>query len=182
MKTNVNEEVQAFIERAVNRSVKIRDEKVLTSDYLLATIIESEKNKLGKYLMQNGYFDKGDNFYGDLLEDYCLEKEFIETINPRKKRKKEIVYSKEVREVMKEAERLAEELKLEKVNLDCIIFVLMGRKNEIWSRIFPIPEITVDDCILRISIFPLEMLDVFSKERLENGTFGDLNKKIKIQT
>ena len=48
MKTNVNEEVQAFIERAVNRSVKIRDEKVLTSDYLLATIIESEKNKLGK--------------------------------------------------------------------------------------------------------------------------------------
>lgn len=179
MKTNVNEEVQAFIERAVNRSVKIRDEKVLTSDYLLATIIESEKNKLGKYLMQKGYFDKGDNFYDDLLEDYCLEKEFIETINPRKKRKKEIVYSKEVREVMKEAERLAEELKLEKVNLDCIIFVLMGRKNEIWSRIFPITEIISDGCIVRVSTFPLEMLDVFSKERLENGTFGEFKQEDK---
>lgn len=176
----VTEDVLEVIERAANRSEDIRDVRVVTSDYLLAAIIESNKNKLGKYLVQNGYFDAGDNFYADLLEDYYCEKEFIKTINPRKKRETKNVYSKEVDEIIRKAERLAREVKLEKANLDCVILILMGSINEIWARVFPIAEMISDGHTTSVSTFPLEMLDIFSKERLENGTFGEFEQEDKI--
>lgn len=98
----VTEDVLEIIERAGNRSEDIRGARVVTSDYLLAAIIESDKNKLGKYLVQSGHFDAEDDFYADLLEDYYCEKEFVETIKPRKKKEiKNNVYSKEVDEIIR---------------------------------------------------------------------------------
>lgn len=174
----VTEDVLEIIERAGERSEKIRKVRAITSEYLLAAIIESDKNKLGKYLRENGYLDEEDDFYFDLLENYYCEKEFIKTIRPEKKNK--IVYSKEVKKIIRKAEKLAGELEFEKANLDCIIYVLMGRKNEIWELIFPIIENIPDGCSTRSSRFPPEILDVFSKERLKNGTFGEFKLENKI--
>lgn len=172
----VTEDVLEIIEKAGNRSEDIRKARVITSEYLLAAIIESDKNVLGKYLMQNGYFDKGDNFSADLIEEYYCAKEFIETILSQKKEtnssKAKTMYSKEVDEIIRKAERIAKELKLEKANLNCIIYALMGTVNSIWTMLFPITETVSDGVTTSVSTFPIEMLEIFSKERLEDGTFG----------
>lgn len=172
----VTEDVLEIIEKAGNRSEDIRKARVITSEYLLAAIIESDKNVLGKYLMQNGYFDKGDNFSADLIEEYYCAKEFIETILSQKKEtnssKAKTMYSKEVDEIIRKAERIAKELKLEKANLNCIIYALMGTVNSIWAMLFPITETVSDGVTTSVSTFPIEMLEIFSKERLEDGTFG----------
>ena len=177
----VTEDVLEIIERAGNRSEDIRGARVVTSDYLLAAIIESDKNKLGKYLVQSGHFDAEDDFYADLLEDYYCEKEFVETIKPRKKKEiKNNVYSKEVDEIIRKAEILARDVKLEKANLDCIIHVLLGTQNDIWSKLFPTVNLIVDGCPTSTLKYPSEMLDIFSKKRLENGTFGVFELEDKI--
>ena len=178
----ITEDVRKIIEEAACRGETIRNIRVVTSEYLMAEIIESDQNKLGQYLMQCGYFDKGDCFDADFIEEYLAEKEFIETILEIRKginSKGKIILSDAVIIALKEAENVAQELGMNEADINCLIYALINGKNEIWKKLFPVSILDLGNYIKQTVTMPEEMQTIFSKEALKDGTFGQFDEKAK---
>lgn len=152
MKTNfaVDRKVNKYLLDAMKKSEEIRNERLVTSEYLLYTVLEDEDSLIGRYLSseQIDYIVFMDEMETTPIFDDELLRNFYT------KTSREDIYSREVLKILEFANDLSVKKGKEKIDSEDLSIALAQNENPIWKEL-------VDD-----DGFDLEkMRDVLSIEK-----------------
>lgn len=157
-----DKKVKSYLEDAEKLSEEIRGIRLITSDYLLATILENYDCCFARVF---------EDFYGTILftEDlqisWIYTSEFLE--NGYTKNNKEEKYSKELIKILEYAQDLARKKGKEEIEEEALIVALVQNPNPIWKVM---SEIDAYD----LSIIKRH----FSEEKYLDTTIKEVEKEV----
>ena len=158
----MNARVQQYLEDAVEMSITIRGEDVVTSEFLLLVVMNDETNELGKYLAVRDFDSEG--FEEDFWISQVLNEEFIE--NFYKSKESESKYSKEVQTILNFAKDLSEQKGKEEIDENALIVSLIQSENPIFDIMYNYSDENI-----------YEWKKVFSIESFLNNEMGKVQYK-----
>ena len=161
-KFKLDKKVKSYLKDAEEKSKEIRGIRLITSDYLLATILENYDCCFARVF---------EDFYGTILftEDlqisWIYTSEFLE--NGYTKNNKEEKYSKELIKILEYAQDLARKKGKEEIEEEALIVALVQNPNPIWKVM---SEIDAYD----LSIIKRH----FSEEKYLDTTIKEVEKEV----
>lgn len=149
-KFKLDKKVKSYLEDAEKLSEEIRGIRLITSEYLLVSVLEDYNSILRLFMEKEFYVAEG--FAVEFKLSWIYNTELIENFYEKKDVK--VKYSKEVLKILNYAQELAKKKGKKEIDEEALTVALVQNDNPIWQIIFEIDGVDLS-----------EIEEYFSEER-----------------